>query len=215
MDSELLHDDQIGLGMLQKEVARHKKANYSLDNVDWSTKPKWTKYAARARWLVHWSDYGVASTVCSEVRTGCPEKGLPFGNIMSISDGTWQDSTGIIYTYLPDVDPSPVDLAANPHMTITFSERALPGGCLNEVAEDPPCTRVIISGMMTPVPDENRTQALNAMFSKHPQMESWPADHGFIPYWIAPENMTGSIFMLDMYGPSHPVTPENYFAATF
>merc|ERR1712032_1608516 len=134
-----------------------------------------------ARWLVHWSDYGVAATICSEKRSGCPKEGDPFGNIMAIADGTWAYSTGVIITYLPDVDPSQVDLAADPHMTITFTEKALPGGCVGET-EDPPCARLTISGKMTKVPPEHVNEAKKALFSKHPSMKTWPADHGYSPY---------------------------------
>jgi hypothetical protein len=179
-----------------------------------STKPNWTSFADRARWLVYWSDYGIGATICSEQRPGCAEAGDPFGNVMAISDGFWNKSTGTIYTYLPEVDPSPTDLAANPSMSITFTEKALPGGCPGLTAEDPTCTRLVISGYMTKVPEAKANDAIAFLFDKHPDMKAWPAAHGWYPYWIAPENITSAMFFLDMYGPSHPIEPDAYFAAS-
>lgn len=181
-------------------------------------KPNWHDYAEVARWLVRESDYGVASTLCSEVRDGCPVVGAPFGNIMSISDGDRSTSTGVIYTYLPDLDPSPADLKANPQMSITFTEKAVYGlfgsGRCVFTAENPPCARLTVAGKMTKVPDgPEKTTALDYLYSRHPYMRLWPSDHGFSPYWIA-KNDTQSLFFLDMFGPAHEISVDDYYAAT-
>lgn len=165
-----------------------------------------------ARWLVHESDYAVASTTCSSVRMGCAFKGQATGDIMSISDGDGvADSTGIVYTYLPDLEPSAQDVAAEPSMTFTFSEKAL--GC-NTTAEDPPCARLTIAGKLTQVPEGTLSKtAEKYLFSRHPQMKDWGSAHNFKAYWMAKENIS-SFFMIDMYGGAEPISVEEYFAAS-
>jgi len=177
-------------------------------------RPSWNHYAKVARWLVYMSDYAVAGTLCSSVRDGCPKINDPFGNIMAVSGGNGTFSSGTIYTYLPEVDPSPTDLAANPVISMTFSEKALgdKGSCGDQTAENPPCARLTIAGKMTKVPDDKQDEAWSFLLAKHPEMNYWPASHGWSIYWIAPEDMS-SFFFLDMYGPAHTFTVEEYYAA--
>lgn len=49
-------------------------------------------------------------------------KGLPFGNIFSISDGPLDNSTGVIYFYVTPMDNTVSDLKSNPHASLTLSE---------------------------------------------------------------------------------------------
>lgn len=49
-------------------------------------------------------------------------KGLPFGNIFSVSDGPADNSTGVIYFYVTPMDTTVSDLRSNPHASLTFSE---------------------------------------------------------------------------------------------
>lgn len=49
-------------------------------------------------------------------------KGLPFGNIFSVSDGPWDNSTGVPYFYMTPLDNSGLDLISFPFASLTFSE---------------------------------------------------------------------------------------------
>lgn len=49
-------------------------------------------------------------------------KGLPFGNIFSVSDGPLDNSTGVVYFYVTPMDNSVSDLKSNPYASLTFSE---------------------------------------------------------------------------------------------
>lgn len=182
----------------------------------WHPRPPWIMRYATARWLVHESDYGVVSTACAADHEGCAFKGQPFGDIISISDGDGYDhSTGIIYTFIPDIDDSTMDLIKNPWASITFSEKAIPGGCKkNDTAEDPPCARLTVSGKMSPVPDANVSQAEEYLFARHPQMKEWAnmGSHSFRPWWMAKENIT-SMLLIDFYGGATKLEVDRYLKA--
>lgn len=49
-------------------------------------------------------------------------RGLPFGNIFSVSDGPLDNSTGVIYFYVTPMDNTVTDLKSNPYASLTFSE---------------------------------------------------------------------------------------------
>lgn len=49
-------------------------------------------------------------------------KGLPFGNIFSVSDGPMDNSTGVVYFYVTLMDNSVADLRSFPFASLTFSE---------------------------------------------------------------------------------------------
>jgi hypothetical protein len=173
--------------------------------------PVWTEKAKVARWLVHNSDYCVASSTCSELRPGCAFVGQPFGNVMSVSDGRGPEhSTGIVYTYLPDLDASTQDIQADARITLTFSEKAL--GTCNSTAENPPCARLTIAGNLTRVPEAHTEEALEFLFSRHPEMRWWSSAHTFRPYWMARENIR-SFFFIDFYGGAVDFRVADYLAA--
>jgi len=172
-------------------------------------RPEFGSHASYARWLVHESDYVVISTHHNGSDV--------FGNIMSISDGNgYEDSTGVIYTYLPDLDATFADLMVDDRVALTFSEMALDGGrsggCLNSTAENPPCGRLTISGRLTLVPADHQATALRYLFARHPEMADWGKEHKFKAFWMAPENVT-DFFLINFYGgASHPTVKE-YMAA--
>lgn len=47
------------------------------------------------------------------------------------------------------------------------------------------------------------------LFARHPEMATWPRDHGFLPY----ELEVGEVHLLDYFGGVHVVSREAYFAA--
>lgn len=172
-------------------------------------RPAFNETASYARWLVHESDYGVVAT-----HHGA---GGVFGGIISIADGEGaEDSTGVIYTYIPSLDATYKDLMANSSVTVTWSEMALAngtsGGCMKSTAENPPCGRVAITAKLTKVPEANKSTALKYLFATHPIMNEWAGAHMFEPFWVEPSSMT-DFFIIDMFGGAQPITSADYFAA--
>jgi len=169
-------------------------------------RPPWRDYASYARWLVHESDYAVVAT----------HRGSDvFGNIVSISDGNgYEHSTGVIYTYITPMSTTYKDVTVDDRVSLTFTEKALgdgnSGGCAGSTAENPPCGRLTISGRLTRVPIENETVALQYLFARQPEMQSWP--HDFMPFWMAPENIT-SFFLINFFGGATHPTVEEFLAA--
>merc|ERR1712232_111368 len=166
-----------------------------------------------ARWLVHESDFAVIGTHHRGAKEGI------FGNIISVSDGQgYADSTGVIYTYLPTLDATYEDLMVDSRVSVTFSEKPLGGGhapgCLFGTAESPPCVRLTIQGRMTPVPEANKTTAMDCLLKRHPEMASWGGAHNFIPFWIAPESIT-EFFLIPFYGGAVHFSVEEYLKATW
>ena len=47
------------------------------------------------------------------------------------------------------------------------------------IVQDPTCAKVSITGRMLPVPAAELPLAEQMLFSRHPVMRTWPADHGF------------------------------------
>lgn len=172
-------------------------------------RPEYKEYASFARWLVHESDYAVVSTHHngSEV----------FGNVISVSDGNgYEDSTGLIYTFLPSLDATYEDLMADSRVALTFTEMALAGGtsggCKSSTAESPPCGRLTISGRLTPVPKAHEATARKYLFARHPVMKGWDSAHMFRPFWLAKENIS-DFFLIDMYGGAIHPGVEEFFSA--
>jgi len=172
-------------------------------------RPDYDQYASYARWLVHESDYAIISTHHDGTEV--------FGNVMSISDGVGTEhSTGVIYTYLPDLDATYHDLMKNDTVALTFTEMALAGGtsggCKGSTAESPPCGRLVISGRLTPVPEEGQATALRSLYSRHPEMEDWNKRHNFVAFWMQPDTIS-SFFLINFYGGATHPSVKDYLAA--
>jgi len=52
------------------------------------------------------------------------------------------------------------------------------------------------------------TKAKASLFAKHPEMESWPSDHG----WNVHKFVLTDIFLLDTFGGRNEIDPEDYYA---
>ncbi len=76
------------------------------------SRPEWTKYSKMARWLVHTNNYGTLSTIS---RSLTPKGGppVPFGNVVSFSDGPRGESPGRLLFYLTALDASAYELQAS------------------------------------------------------------------------------------------------------
>ncbi|XP_024524448.1 protein CREG1 isoform X1 [Selaginella moellendorffii] len=189
-----------------------------------SRRPDPSESAAFARWLVASGLWGVVSTVSIHL------KGVPFGNIVSFSDGPAFNSTGTPYFYLTELDPTARDLAADDRCSFTISEASL-GTCGKADAESPICSKITLSGkvwnsplfdldgkiycslathsqMVKLVSDGEKRFAASALFSKHHEMPNWPKSHNFHFYKLE----ILDIFLIDFFGGPKPLTIEDYYA---
>eukprot|EP00062_Callorhinchus_milii_P003064 gi/632939886/ref/XP_007883473.1/ PREDICTED: protein CREG2 isoform X1 [Callorhinchus milii] len=130
--------------------------------------------ARTARHIITSSSKGFLATLSSLDQI----KGLPFGNIFSISDGVPDNSTGIPFFYVTPKDNSVLDLMKNPNASLTLSEAEGDYCRENLIApEDLKCARLTLTGKMVTVSPEEVEFAKQAMFSRHPVMKMWPPDH--------------------------------------
>ena len=169
-----------------------------------SDKPPHKQIAKTGRWLMHESLYGSLSTISVDLN------GVPFGNVQSVVDGSEDESTGIPYFYVSEMDTSQVNIASNNTVSFALSEAQLQGGCKGVDQEDPTCVRLTLSGKMVEVTNEDELNfATKALFERHPHMEDWPSDHGWKVKKIELEN----VWILDFYGGVTPITVEEYLSA--
>ena len=173
-------------------------------------KPKYNKYADVARWAIARAQFGVLSTTSIQFNK------VPWGKYVAVSDGIHSDSvlensTGTPYFYLTELAQSGRNIAEYPKASFAVSQATFTGEnyCKAISAEDPTCVGVTLSGNMVTVTDKNDRQfGLNALYSKHPMMKSWPDDHGWLVFKL---NIT-NVWILDFYGGSHTVSQEEYFS---
>ncbi|KAL5974280.1 hypothetical protein ACLOJK_030944 [Asimina triloba] len=152
-------------------------------------KPPPENAAATARWLVAQNTWGVLR------------------NVVSFSDGVPGNGLGIPYFYLTALDPTPRDAAKDARTSLTVSEYPI-GTCRNTDPENPTCAKLTLSGKLKLVDEKSKdaTFALNALFSKHPEMKDWPKDHSFQIYKLDIENL----FLIDWFGGAKPLTVAQY-----
>jgi len=177
--------------------------------------------AAVARWLVSSTNWGVIATVSNGQHSGTV--GNAFGNPQSFSDGIAnatdpsQYSTGTPYFLMTGYDETPQDLAKDSTGGFGISEAQILGdvNCSRTALtdpEDPTCSRISFTGKFVNVSASgNATEeafALQALYSKHPEMRNFPTDHGFDVWKMVIE----SIFFMDVYPPVL-LTPKEYYAA--
>jgi len=169
--------------------------------------PPHQQKALTARYVVHKSDWGVIGTIS----THFGRQGLPFTNIMSVCDGPLDNSTGIPYAYVADLDVSMQDVKKNNNVSLSMTEMET-GYCLSKHydAEDPRCARVTLSGKLLAVKDEREKHfALTALFSRHPEMKMWGKIHAFYPVKL----QIDSVWVLDYFGGGSLVPLKEYFDA--
>jgi Pyridoxamine 5'-phosphate oxidase len=97
-------------------------------------------HAAHARWLIHEASYGVAAAQSSL------KEGYPFGNILSVSDGPVDQSTGRIIFYVATMSQFAKDVAKDDRVSFTVSQEQAEGGtgCRLFDPEWPMCARVLL-----------------------------------------------------------------------
>ncbi|TMW59003.1 hypothetical protein Poli38472_007148 [Pythium oligandrum] len=160
--------------------------------------------AVHARQLVAKNIWATLSTLSVEFG------GMPFGHIVSYSDGVGSDlknSTGHLYFYLTKLDDAGKNLAADARASVSISMAQEGEHACKMDVEDPTCWKLTLLGKVVRVPADKQQIALDALFSKHPQMASWPSDHGFHAYMLDIEHL----ILLDFYGGAKSIKPEEYY----
>ncbi|XP_045402584.1 protein CREG1 isoform X2 [Lemur catta] len=165
--------------------------------------------AARvARFVTNLCDWGALATASSleEVR------GRPFADVLSLSDGPPGAGRGQPYLYLSPLQLTAHNLQGNPHATLTMS-LAQTDFCRKHGfdPQSPLCVHIILSGTVTKVNETEMDFAKHSLFTRHPDMETWPASHN---WFFAKLNIT-NIWVLDYFGGPKIVTPEEYYNVTF
>jgi len=157
-----------------------------------------------ARYICHSSDWGSMATIA----TRNPIQGKPFANVFSLSDGPVGNATGIPYMFTTPMEMSVIDLEQNPEASILMSLAQSDYCSKNDYdAEDPRCARLILNGKVVKVTGKEADFAKEALFSRHPAMETWPADHG----WFFAKLDINNILLLDFFGGVENVAVEDYF----
>lgn len=171
--------------------------------------------AQTARWLVHNSSWGVLTTL---------KGGVPDAEVFSFADGDILSedlsvrSTGRLFFYVmgqPDESNVTLDLHDSPRRaSLTISEAAIDGTCgfaASKVdAEDPRCTKLSITGIFKKVSADDVATGKSALFSRHPQMKKWPANHHFRVYELV--DLT-DIWMIDTYGGGAIIDRTLYYSS--
>ncbi|KAF2357684.1 FMN-binding split barrel [Trinorchestia longiramus] len=170
--------------------------------------PPHSEYAAVARYIIHISDWASMATISTH--PGIP--GYPFANVFSISDGGPSNSTGTPYLYLTELELSVHDIKKDSRVSLTAS-LAQSSYCRQQRLDpqDPVCAHVILTGEIVKIASNSSEAgvAMEALFTRHPEMMDWPQDHG----WFFARLDIQHIYLLDYFGGAQVVDPADYYAA--
>ncbi|EYU44696.1 hypothetical protein ABFS82_08G016100 [Erythranthe guttata] len=169
-----------------------------------AARPRRGDAAPFARWLVSQSSWGVLNTISSEWG------GAPFGNVVSFSDGLPEKGKGVPYFYLTELDPTASNALKDNRSSFTISEYNL-GTCGKADPENPTCSKITLVGKLKQIDgsSDEAEVARTALFTKHPEMKTWPKSHKFQVFKLEIEN----IFMINWYGGPKPITVDQYLQA--
>merc|ERR1712118_346356 len=106
-------------------------------------RPPHDDLATFARWLVHKNVWRVMATRNAD-------SGLPWANVVDLSDGAKCESTGRLLFYLTSLDETAHDAEKFSTVSFTVAEAAL--GCGQTDPEDPTCAKLTVMGKLLPVP---------------------------------------------------------------
>eukprot|EP00794_Sanderia_malayensis_P004604 gene4604-5209_t len=188
-------------GTESQMLFRHKSKKF-----DWQgVRPPYKEKARMARYIVHNSQWGVLTTFSTHM------KGFPWGEVVSVSDGLVNSSTGIPLIYISTMDIAAHDLDKTPQASFTFSEAQSDWCRVNKLdPEDPRCGRVHLFGNITKLTPDEVPSAKKSMFTRHPVMAHWPESHHF---FFAKIKLV-KVQVLDFFGPISDVAIEDYLKAT-
>ncbi|KAL0270876.1 UNVERIFIED_CONTAM: hypothetical protein PYX00_008149 [Menopon gallinae] len=192
------------------EFEKKPKVNFykNLKEIDLMTVPNGNNSALVARYVLHNVDWVAIGTISANIKI----KGLPFVNVISVSDGPVNKGSGVPFFYMTPKDFSSIDIEKDNRCSITAT-LAQTNFCKekNLDPESPLCARLILSGKVKrvkPGTDEENF-AKTALFSRHPEMESWPADHD----WFFAKLKIKQIILIDHFGGATYVNIQDYFNA--
>ncbi|KAM3966926.1 cellular Repressor of E1A-stimulated Genes [Aphomia sociella] len=172
--------------------------------------PDHTKVIPMARYVLHNTDWASIATISILPAI----EGFPFSNIKSIVDGSLANSTGVPYFYMSPLDFTSRDLSKNSRATVLVSLEET-DYCIKQKidAEDPRCTRVILSGKMKKVKEgtPEYTFAKAALFERHPAMADFPVDHN----WFIAKLKIAQIAMIDWFGGAKYIPVKDYLAYNY
>jgi len=187
-------------------------------------RPDVSSKAETARWMVHYLDWGVLSTISTRLGDADTPP-VPFGNVYSYVDGSCSYSTGVPYFYGTYMDQTFADTTENDVVALTLSEASLSSVCtdrdiLSSCAldnkygdpENPVCGRLTLTGKFEAL-KVNSTEydfAKEAIFERHPSMMLWPENHS----WTIAKINIQDIWLLDFYGGATIIEVNDYFAST-
>ena len=111
---------------------------------------------------------------------------------------------------MTDLDATMADVKVNSNVSFSVSEMQT-GYCQQKGwdAEDPRCTRVTMTGQLNKVTDRDEQKfALDALFSRHPEMPSWSHAHQFYPVRLD----LNMVWVIDFFGGATVLDPKDYYA---
>ncbi|XP_026759647.2 protein CREG1 [Galleria mellonella] len=172
--------------------------------------PDHTKLIPMARYVLHNTDWASIATISTLPAI----QGFPFSNIKSIVDGSLANSTGVPYFYMSPLDFTARDLSRNSRATVLVSLEQT-DYCIKEKidAEDPRCTRLILTGKMKKVREGTPEYIFSkaALFERHPAMANFPVDHN----WFIAKLKIAQIAMIDWFGGAKYIPVKDYLAYNY
>ena len=120
--------------------------------------------------------------------------------------------------YVPDPDPTAVDLGKDSRATLTFSDAALParldekGPCGGMDSEDPTCARLTLTGRLRPLADAELDLAKLSLGARHP-LAPWLAAGGAHTGGAYFRLALEEVQFLDYYGGLAKLSVEEFLAA--
>ncbi|XP_059053480.1 protein CREG1 [Achroia grisella] len=172
--------------------------------------PDHNKVIPMARYVMHNTDWASIATISILPAI----QGFPFSNIKSIVDGSLANSTGVPYFYMSPLDFTSQDLSRNNRASVLVSLEQT-DYCIKEKidAEDPRCTRLMLTGKMKKVREgtPEYTFAKAALFERHPAMADFPTDHN----WFVAKLKIAQIAMIDWFGGAKYIPVKDYLAYNY
>lgn len=174
-------------------------------NPTWPPPPEWTEKPKMARYLAHYADWCVMSSL--SVKYG----GLPFGDLMSFADGLMANSTGTPYFYLGSIMDTMLNLKANNSVSVSIV-MAESDICKKKGwdAMSPVCAKLGLFGKVVAVEGSEEMFAKTALFTRHPAMKGWPKDHGWGVYKL----VINTVYLVDYFGGATIIPVKEYYQAT-
>ncbi|XP_018572339.1 protein CREG1-like [Anoplophora glabripennis] len=164
--------------------------------------------ALLARYVIHKAEWVSLATISSLKGY----TGYPYVSLKSTSDGPKGKPSGIAYLYLTDWETTSKDLEKDDRVTIMAS-LAQTDYCKkkNIDQQNPICPKVFIIGKIVKLEKSTPEYVFgrNALLEKHPEMKSWPEDHGFYVAKVDPI----LIRLLGHHGPVKEISKDAYLSA--